>query len=268
MQVRLFTIPLLSALAGALGCATTPPPPGTVSGFGGCNSCSAAAQLPRGRLVPAPVPLPAGPVYQQPPQAVTPASPPPSARLFTPETEGGQGGTRLIPPRVGERPQSPPAQEQPTGPVDVPGFVVVKKDIATGQKPFTDGVPWLRDRGYRTVLHVRQPGEDDAAARRQFEASGFRYLSLEVSPLTLSKAIVDRFNRLVGDPANLPLFVYDRDSSLLGGLWYLHFRTVEKLPDDKATDAAARLGLNPDADGGPHKEMWLAVQNYLRLNKP
>src|SRR5438309_2321456 len=78
-----------------------------------------------------------------------------------------------------------------------------------GQQPFPAGAACLREHGYRTVLHVRAPGTDDAAARRQFEKYGLRYLTLEVSPQTLTKELVDRFNQIVNDEANRPLFVYD-----------------------------------------------------------
>jgi protein tyrosine phosphatase (PTP) superfamily phosphohydrolase (DUF442 family) len=180
----------------------------------------------------------------------------------------GDPGARLQQPEIGENTQPlKPKEETPAQPVDVPQFAEVKPGVASGQKPFAEGLNWLKDKGYRTVLHIRAPGEDDTAARRQFEAKGFRYLSLEVSPQTLNRDIVDQFNRIVGDPANRPLFVYDRDSSLAGGLWYLHFRIVDGLSNDKATAQAAALGLNPDADGGPHKAMWLAVQSYLSMSK-
>jgi protein tyrosine phosphatase (PTP) superfamily phosphohydrolase (DUF442 family) len=163
--------------------------------------------------------------------------------------------------------QPPSTEEPPALNADVPGFTLVKPQVASGQKPFADGLNWLREKGYRTVLHVHPPGEDDTAARRQFEAKGFRYLSLDVSPLTLTPEVVDRFNRTLTDSTNLPLYVYDRDASLVGGLWFLHFRIIEGLSNEKATAEAARLGLNPDADTGPHREMWLAVQKYLQTNK-
>jgi hypothetical protein len=79
--------------------------------------------------------------------------------------------------------------------------------------------------------------------------------------------VVEEFNRLVGDTSLHPLFVYDRDGSLLGGLWYLHFRIVDRFDNDRATAEAGRLGLNTDADGGAHRDMWLAVQRYLRMGK-
>jgi hypothetical protein len=47
-----------------------------------------------------------------------------------------------------------------------------------------------------------------------------------------------------------------------GGLWYLYFRRVERLPDEAARLRAARLGLRESADG-PHRDMWLAVQRLL-----
>jgi len=261
--------------AGSYGCACSRPEvaaTGQVSSFGSCDSCSAVAQLPRGRLVPTPgVPLPPGDV----PSGAVPSVPsgPPRARLLVPETPPGDmgGGTGSV-PGVGESArvptQPPPTEEPPALNPDVPGFAVVKPQLASGQKPFADGLNWLKDKGYRTVLNIRPPGEDDSAVRRQFEAKGFRYLSLEVSPLTLKPEVVERFNRIVTDTNNRPLYVFDRDSSLAGGLWFLHFRIIDGLANEKATSEAARLGLNPEADTGPHREMWLAVQKYLQMSKP
>jgi hypothetical protein len=195
------------------------------------------------------------PVQQPDPRFQAPITPPPSARLRQP----GVGEYQT--PKV-------PAPDNGLLPVDVPQFAIARKGVASGQRPFTEGLDWLRSKGYRTVLYVRAPGEDDRLARQQFEAKGFRYLTLQVSPTTLNREIVDEFNRIVTDAGNQPLFVYDRDSSLVGGLWYLHFRTVDGYTDDRAAIEAGRLGLNIDADGGPHKEMWLAIQRFLQTNKP
>lgn len=148
-------------------------------------------------------------------------------------------------------------------PVDIPQFAMVRPNLASGQEPFAGGIAWLKSHGYRTVLHVRAPSEDDQEARRAFEKSGLRYLSLEVSPQTLSKEIVDQFNRLVGDAENLPLFTYDKDSSLAGALWYLHFRLVDRETDEKARQNAERLGFKQDGSDA-HLKMWLAVQNLLK----
>ena len=59
--------------------------------------------------------------------------------------------------------------------------------VASGLRPLLDGgLDWLQANGYRTVLHLRQPGEDDTADRKQVEKRGMKYLSMEVSPETLT----------------------------------------------------------------------------------
>src|SRR5262249_17019881 len=102
----------------------------------------------------------------------------------------------------------------------------------------------------------------DSADKKQVEKRGMKYVSLELSPLSLSREVVESFNRIVADSGGYPLFVYDRDGSLPGSLWYLHFLPSEKLEDDAARLPAGRLGLREDPDG-PHRLMWIAIQKYL-----
>jgi protein tyrosine phosphatase (PTP) superfamily phosphohydrolase (DUF442 family) len=178
------------------------------------------------------------------------------------KTEKGQTGKLLPPERVDRR----DSFAQGNLPVGIPQFTEVqgKDKIAVGLRPSLDeGLDWLQSNGYRTVLLVRLPGEEDQADRKQVEKRGMKFLTVEVSPLTLSKDIVEQFNRIVADKGVLPLFVYDRDGSLAGALWYLHFRSAELQPDDAARLRAGALGLREDRDGS-HRDMWLAIQNYLR----
>jgi len=178
----------------------------------------------------------------------------PETRSYTPQTK-----------------EPPPARDDhsasPAMPVDIPQFAAVKTNIASGLEPFADGIAWLKSHGYRTVLHVRSPGEDDSAARKQFEQAGLRFLSLDLSAETLSREIVDQFDRLVADATNLPLFVYDKDGSLAGALWYLHFRLVDRATEEKAREDAERLGFKQDRSDA-HLKMWLAVQSLLKELKP
>lgn len=247
-----------------------PVPPGTASPPPGpANSPRAGAIQQNGYAPPGPSAPPASSgvvpgVYLEQPE---PAAPEP-AKLM-PNDAAAPAETRpYTPPQT---PEPPPARDDraasPDLPVDIPHFTMVKTDIANGQEPFPEGVAWLKAHNYRTVLHIQAPGADDSAARRRFEQSGLRYLRLEVSPQTLSRAIVEQFNRLVADANNLPLFVYDKDGSLAGALWYLHFRLVDRAPDEKAREDAERLGFKKD-HSDPHLKMWLAVQNLLKDLNP
>jgi len=240
--------------------------------------------------VPPPAHLPPGPTTPTQPwtpqehQAETPKWKPvpqeqerePSAKLYPPESTRPTPTTPplSIPPRQTQEPpkEQPKVVEKETEkepsafPVDIPQFVSVKDRIAAGQKPRPEGVTWLRERGYRTVLYLKAPGEDDAATRRLIESKGLTYQALEVSPETIKQGLVEDFNRQVAAPNALPIFVYDKDGTLAGAVWFLHFQTTDKLNREKALDELTRLGFKPDEEG-TQKELWLAVQSYLSMNK-
>jgi protein tyrosine phosphatase (PTP) superfamily phosphohydrolase (DUF442 family) len=289
---RFFFLMTASALAVAMGpgCLTTRESCAPVSCFprytgptpseAPCDRCRQALLSPR--LTPVPAPTTAVlPPTENLAGAVQPGSYSSSAFLDANGRPWFNPGVRLaapIPelpdsesdatPNLGAPMPQPPlvpgdSNVSSPAPVDIPQFATAKERTASGLQPFPDGIAWLQAHGYRTVLHVRAPGEDDAAARRQFEKHGLRYLSLEAAPETLSKAVVDEFDRIVTTESDLPLFVYDKDGAVAGGLWYLYFRTVENAPDEQARTEAAGLGLRPD-ENGAQRTMWIAIQNYLR----
>jgi protein tyrosine phosphatase (PTP) superfamily phosphohydrolase (DUF442 family) len=174
------------------------------------------------------------------------------------------------PPSVNEKsqPGSPPLINEKSArfPAGIAQFSQPIPGVAGGLRPsIDDGLDWLAKQGYRTVLHVRGAGEADDTDRKQVEKLGMTYLSLEVSPSTLTRAKVEEFAKLVGDTARRPLFIYDQDGALAGPLWYLYFRKVNNDTDEVARIKADRLGLRTEREG-PHRLMWLAVQNYLQEN--
>ncbi len=187
--------------------------------------------------------------------------------LGAPEPLAGavpNASTRLYPP---DKTAEPPINKNTTAlPVGIPQFAKALDNVNTGLRPsLDDGLDWLAAHGYRTVAQIRAPGDEDSTDRKQVEKRGMQYVSIEVSPKTLTKAVVQEFTRLVRDKSSQPLFIYDRDGALAGALWYLYFRTVDQFPDDVARIRAGSLGLREDRDG-PSREMWLAVQNYLSDN--
>jgi protein tyrosine phosphatase (PTP) superfamily phosphohydrolase (DUF442 family) len=261
-----------SAIQGCQhACRQPAPPPPVVSGPFAAPAPVSPFAAPPQSVAPAPIvptPAPSATRSYEPPFA-TPTEPSwrvPSdsgLRLAPPDT----GGARLQTPDFNPvSPSRSPAGEgsspTPLLPAGIPQFAIAKDQVATGLKPMLDGVEWLRQNGYRAVLHVRQPGEDDSAERNLFEMRGLRYLSLELSPQTLSRSVVDEFNRMVNDRTNQPLFVYDKTGPLMGSLWYLHFRESERQSDAEARARASRLGL-PETPNGLSQEMWLAIQKFL-----
>jgi len=229
-----------------------------------------------------PAPMPQDPMPAAPPSGQPPAPPPPpqkveyrwqpapeaaqvdkSIHLGTPEplTPESKEKLKLYRPETAEPEKTPLAKKDPF-PVGIFDFSPAKDQVSGGRRPSLDGLDWLKDNGYRTVLFVRGPGEDDSTDKKQVEKRGMKYVSLEVSPATLSAQVVIDFNQIVGNAKNYPLFVYDRDGSLAGGLWYLHFRGGDPNADDTARVRAGALGFREDRDD-THRTMWLAIQKLL-----
>jgi hypothetical protein len=167
-----------------------------------------------------------------------------------------------------KRPRSadPDNREMPQA-IDLPGFAIAAPGVANGIKPFPDGIAWLAEKGYRTVLHLSTPGEDTTATRRMFETKGLKYVSLEASPARLSKEVYEAFVKQVKAAESHPLFVYDKDGAVAGGLWYVYNRVEKNEPDEKARAEAQRLGLRFD-DDPEHQAMVLAAQKLLSDLKP
>ena len=164
------------------------------------------------------------------------------------------------PPRAGNPEKPPPTPQLPVG---IANFAPVMAGVASGLRPTVpDGVDWLIAKGYKTALQIRAPGEENAGDRNLFEQRGLKYLSLEVSPKTLTAKVVDDFNRIVDDPANRPLFVYDKDGSLAGALWYLHFRTIDKLSDE-----AAQEGRGVWVEGRPGRIAGRDVARHSEVSR-
>lgn len=193
----------------------------------GPSSAEPPVVPPGGSVVPAWGPASGPDVRLSPPEFTPPEVPPSSIRSKAPESPEP-------PPSSSQKPSEEPAVT-PTMPVGIPGFTPVKDGVSSGYRPLLEGLDWLKDNKYRAVLFLRQPGEEDSSDRSNYEKRGLKYLTLEVSPKNLTAEVVAKFNRLVGDPENRPLFVYDASKGMLTGpLWYLHFRTAENLSDEVA----------------------------------
>jgi protein tyrosine phosphatase (PTP) superfamily phosphohydrolase (DUF442 family) len=276
-----FLVLVVLSLTGIYGCRMCCPPaapPSEVAaaysppvlGYTPPHPLTPSAASPIGaRLVPQP-PVVAAPLQTGAPPPPAPPGPRaavqeirPEARLFPPEPPPGSG-SEPVRPAVGEtrQPAAESDRRTPSLPVGIPQFSGAKDRVSSGLKPLLDGLDWLQASGYRTVLHILMPGGDDSADRREVEKRGMNYIVLEVSPQTLSADVVEQFNRIIADTANRPLFVYDKDGGLAGGLWYLHLRTIDKLTDAEARAQATRLGLK-ETGSDEHRAMWLAIQKYL-----
>lgn len=235
--------------AGGSAFPVVPPPPGPAgAGLPGASGKTEANWQPADARAPSPF---EGRVLLAPPEPIKG------------EAESKETQKNLYPPLPEAGASKEPPLPGTSLPVGIPQFAHVTPKISAGLRPdLDDGLGWLKINNYRTVVHIRLTGEKDDADRAQAEKRGLKYVSLEVSPNLLGKETVDEFFKLLRDPQQQPVFVYDRDGALAGGLWYLWFRQIEEATDDVARIRARSLGLREDREGA-HRDMWQTVQKYL-----
>lgn len=256
--------PAQPLLPGPPGPGPVGPPPGPAAAQPGVPPAAPAWPPPSN---PAPAPgVPGSTRYYAPAESRWEPAGRPEIRLAAPEavSTDRKGPNASAVAQVDFSTPAPAASRAltPALPVGIPQFAEVQRGVASGLKPDLDGLDWLKANGFRTVVHVRAAGEDDSADRRQVEKRGLKFVSLECAPGALTRPLVEEFGQLTQDSFNQPVFVYDRDGSLAGGLWYLHFALNQRLPEPEARAGAARLGFKEEA-GPQFATMGQAVRQLL-----
>jgi protein tyrosine phosphatase (PTP) superfamily phosphohydrolase (DUF442 family) len=251
--------------------------PGPISGPSGPGGFTGAPNLPPQNLPPIDatpntgrsspeilLPTPIGP-------GASGYSPAPRNHVILGDPEFGSPAPAIEEKKQPIKSPAPPiaVDENPAGtlPVGIANYAPVKEGVNYGFRPDLDGLDWLQTNKTKTVVFLRSGKEDDSSDRRQVEKRGMTYKSLVVDPETINANLVAEFNQLVNDSSGRPLFVYDRDGTNAGAMWYLYFRTSEMFKDDEARVRAGRLGLKEK--GTPDQAaIWTAVQKYMAERNP
>lgn len=181
----------------------------------------------------------------------------PGVKEFPPD----DNGVKPLPPIMPPDPKDQKPKDPPNFSADLPNFRLVLPQVASGTQPFADGYAWLQSKGYRNVLYLRGPGEDETAIRDAVERHGMRLLVLDVLPEKLDRELVQDFSRFVNDSSRWPLFVFDKKGMAAGTMWYLHFRLTENETDAEALRLGKNLGLREPQD---EPEWWQAIDRVLR----
>ena len=262
-------------------------PPGAISLGGPPSGAMVAPPLsqPGGSLPPGFGPPPPGATLPSVPNPVTPYPTIPGAGSPSPISSGPSLGYSQPPPASsglnsnpgsnGIKPSSvvlgPPEaskqenqftakpSQQAVFPVDIPGYAVLAENMAAGQQPFPDGIQWLRQAGFGLAINVKAPGEDDTADKALFERAGITFRSLELGAESLDQSSVRLLKNEISQSGNKPVFIYDRDGSRVGPLWFAYAVTVLAQPENTAKDQAARLGFKPET----RPEWAAAIQRII-----
>jgi hypothetical protein len=153
--------------------------------------------------------------------------------------------------------QPAPEPTQPSG--GAPGiarFAAVDLKLAGGSVPSAAGLDWLEEKGYRTLVDLREPSETDAMFIAEATRRNFRYIALPITLKTIDREHLARFNFELALSDARPLYFFDRDGARAGTMWYLRRITVDRINTEIARREAEELGLSEPA-------YWAAAANVL-----
>ncbi len=152
-----------------------------------------------------------------------------------------------------------PAPEPASSAGGAPGiarFVAVDLKLAAGSVPSAAGLDWLTEKGYTTLVDLRESAETDLPFIGEATRRGLRYIALPVNVKSVDRAHVARFNIELAMGEARPLYFFDSDGTRAGTLWYIRRIAVDRVNSDIARREAEDLGLkNPD--------YWAAARSYL-----
>jgi uncharacterized protein (TIGR01244 family) len=103
----------------------------------------------------------------------------------------------------------------------IPNYRQMRPAVATGGQPSAETLRRLKSLGFKTVINLRTSGEDaivdqEAAA---VAAQGLTYVSVPVTPTTLSAADVAAVRKVLDDPAAAPVFLHCHSANRVGAVW-------------------------------------------------
>ncbi len=140
----------------------------------------------------------------------------------------------------------------------IPRFTALDGRLSGGALPTNTGLDWLVEKGYKTVLDLREPSERQPSFIAEVTNRGLRYVALPISVKTVDADHLAHFHLELAMADARPLYFFDTDGIRAGVLWYIRRLTVDKVDPQIATREAEELGLSKQ-----HKEFWMAAQSFV-----
>ncbi len=222
----------------------------------GVTSKPTAEPDPLDHLPPLDLPGEAGPKAATPPVAPAAAKP----TVDSPTQASRDGNPRQTDAELVSASLPPP--ETTVSASVVPGiarFVAVDLKLAGGSAPSSAGLSWLADKGYRTLVDLRQPSEVPAGFIGDVSRAGLRYIALPVDLASIDGRSVSRFNFEIAAGEARPTFFFDSNGGRAGALWYIRRMLTDKVDHQIARREAEEIGIASQSD-------WAAASAYVAQN--
>ena len=148
--------------------------------------------------------------------------------------------------------------------IRIKNFGMVNETFYRGAQPERVDYEGLAAGGIRSVLNLRS--DDQPVEQKLVEASGMKYFSIKMSDSSWpTKVQVERFLKIVTDPANLPIFVHCKGGQHRAGVMTAVYRIEhDGWTADQAYAEMVRYGFN---SGFGHQALKRFLYNYYAQRK-
>jgi protein tyrosine phosphatase (PTP) superfamily phosphohydrolase (DUF442 family) len=126
-------------------------------------------------------------------------------------------------------------------------FASTEPKLAGGSLPTAAGLDWLADKGYKTLLDLREISDVQLSFIAEVTNRGMRYVALPISAKTLDADHIARFQAEISLAEGRPLYFCDTDGARAGAMWYVRRIAVDKSDPQSARREATEIGLTDDA---------------------
>jgi protein tyrosine phosphatase (PTP) superfamily phosphohydrolase (DUF442 family) len=122
--------------------------------------------------------------------------------------------------------------------------------------PTEAGWAFLLEKGYKTVIDLRETSEVQSGDVALAARSGFRYIPLPVTLQTLNATTLAKFQEEITLAGSRPLLFFDDNGARPAVMWYLKQVSIDKIdPADAAREA--------EEIGPKDTRYWLAAASLL-----
>lgn len=115
---------------------------------------------------------------------------------------------------AGDIPETVPADA-------IPNYHVIRPGIATAGQPSAESIKKLKSLGFKTVVNLRTPGEDKIVEKEKaaVAAQGLTYVSVPVTPASLSAADIAAVKKVLDDKSAGPVLLHCHSANRVGAVW-------------------------------------------------
>jgi protein tyrosine phosphatase (PTP) superfamily phosphohydrolase (DUF442 family) len=129
-------------------------------------------------------------------------------------------------------------------------FTVVDATVACAGATETRVFKGLKERGYKSIVNLRELTEVGAAipeSRAMASDAGLKFIHLPFNANKPDESVVDEFIKVVTDPANQPVFINCGSANRVSALWLTKRMLVDKWDEARALEEAKFIGLSTES---------------------